>query len=82
MHTGPGVRAEALTIPDTYLKPYLARSDMLIGDSVLYHSLRWMAHFDTSGCDFGNYFVCSGERPHRNGKNAELGIFSVSCSEA
>ena len=65
-HTGPGVRAEALTIPEleqskaavlnTLASVHSRRSYTfainsfiawyVIGDSVLYHSLHWIAHFD------------------------------------
>jgi hypothetical protein len=65
-HTGPGVRAEAFTIPEleqskatvlnTLASVHSRRSYTfainsfiawyVIGDSVLYHSLHWIAHFD------------------------------------
>ena len=65
-HTGPGGRAEALTLPeleqskaaelDTLASVHSRRSHTfainsfiawyVIGDSVLYHSLHWIAHFD------------------------------------
>ena len=69
-HTGPGVRAKALTIPEleqsktavlnTLVSVHSRRSYTfainsfiawyVIGDSVLYHSLHWIAHFDALGC--------------------------------
>jgi hypothetical protein len=72
-HTGPGVRAEAFTIPEleqskaTVLntlasvhsrRSYTFASNSfiawyVIGDSVLYHSLRWLAHFDTLSSESG-----------------------------
>jgi hypothetical protein len=75
-HTGPGVRAEALTIPEleqskaavlnTLASVHSRRSYTfainsfiawyVIGDSVLYHSLHWIAHLDTLGASLCELF--------------------------